>query len=202
LNARSSRIDDECRPRFVSNWERQDFERAVGEIKERIFAGDCYQVVISQRFAAEVSASPLQIYRALRAVNPSPYTFFLRIGDRSIVGASPEMLVRCRGRELEYRPIAGTRARGASADEDARLAAEMRADEKEVAEHTMLVDLGRNDLGRVAEFGSVRVDDLMTVERYSHVQHLVTALSARLRKGADCFDGCAQGARHADHTRA
>jgi anthranilate synthase component 1 len=138
-----------------------------------------------------VSATPLEIYRALRAVNPSPYTFFLRLGERSIVGASPEMLVRCRGRELEYRPIAGTRARGANADEDARLAAEMRADEKEVAEHMMLVDLGRNDLGRVAEFGSVRVDDLMTVERYSHVQHLVTALSARLRAGADCFDALA-----------
>jgi anthranilate synthase component 1 len=190
-DAQSSRLDDERRPRFASNWERQDFERAVGEIKERIYAGDCYQVVISQRFAAEVSASPLEIYRALRAVNPSPYMFFLRLGERSIVGASPEMLVRCRGRELEYRPIAGTRPRGAGAEEDARLAAEMRADEKEVAEHMMLVDLGRNDLGRVAEFGSVRVDDLMTVERYSHVQHLVTALSARLREGADCFDALA-----------
>jgi anthranilate synthase component 1 len=182
---------DKHRPRFASNWERQDFERAVRDIKERIYAGDCYQVVISQRFAADVAASPLEIYRALRAVNPSPYMFFLRLGERSIVGASPEMLVRCRGRELEYRPIAGTRVRGASADEDARLAAEMRADEKEVAEHMMLVDLGRNDLGRVAEYGSVRVADLMTVERYSHVQHLVTALTARLREGADCFDALA-----------
>jgi anthranilate synthase component 1 len=177
--------------RIVSHTERPDFEHAVCDIKERIFAGDCYQVVLSQRFTAEVSASALEIYRALRAVNPSPYTFFLRMGERSIVGASPEMLVRCRGRELEYRPIAGTRPRGADTDEDARLAAEMRADEKEVAEHLMLVDLGRNDLGRVAEYGSVRVDDLMTVERYSHVQHLVTALSARLREGADCFDALA-----------
>ncbi|MFL6227337.1 MAG: anthranilate synthase component I family protein [Pyrinomonadaceae bacterium] len=182
---------DEARMRFASNWARADFERAVNEIKEHIFAGDCYQAVISQRFAAEVSASPLEIYRALRAVNPSPYMFFLRLGERSIVGASPEMLVRCRGRQLEYRPIAGTRRRGANAVEDARLAAEMRRDEKEVAEHLMLVDLGRNDLGRVAEFGTVRVDDLMTVERYSHVQHLVTALSARLREGADCFDALA-----------
>jgi anthranilate synthase component 1 len=191
IDAPSSPAADERQPRFASNWERQDFERAVREIKERIYAGDCYQVVISQRFAAEVSASPLEIYRALRAVNPSPYMFFLRLGERSIVGASPEMLVRCRGRELEYRPIAGTRVRGASADEDARLAAEMRADEKEVAEHMMLVDLGRNDLGRVAEYGSVCVADLMAVERYSHVQHLVTALTARLREGADCFDALA-----------
>jgi anthranilate synthase component 1 len=184
----TSHAGDEARTHFVSNWERRDFERAVGEIKERIYAGDCYQVVISQRFSSEVSAPPLEIYRAPRAVNPSPYMFFLRLGERSIVGASPEMLVRCRGRELEYRPIAGTRPRGANADEDARLAAELRADEKEVAEHLMLVDLGRNDLGRVAEYGSVRVADLMTVERYSHVQHLVTALTARLREGADCFD--------------
>jgi anthranilate synthase component 1 len=190
-HAHSSSVNDDARPRFVSNWKRTDFERAVGKIKEHILAGDCYQVVISQRFAAEVAATPLEIYRALRAVNPSPYMFFLRLGERSIVGASPEMLVRCRGRDLEYRPIAGTRARGANADEDARLAAEMRADEKEVAEHLMLVDLGRNDLGRVAEFGSVRVADLMSVERYSHVQHLVTALSARLREGADCFDALA-----------
>jgi anthranilate synthase component 1 len=177
--------------RFVSEWERPDFERAVREIKERIYAGDCYQAVISQRFSSEVSASPLAIYRALRALNPSPYMFFLRLGEQSIVGASPEMLVRCRGRELEYRPIAGTRPRGATEEEDARLAEEMRRDEKETAEHLMLVDLGRNDLGRVAEYGTVRVHDLMSVERYSHVQHLVTSLTARLRDGADRFDALA-----------
>lgn len=178
-------------PRFVSDWERADFERAVEKIKEHILAGDCYQVVLSQRFTAQVSAPPLEIYRALRALNPSPYTFFLRLGDLSIVGASPEMLVRSRARELEYRPIAGTTPRGATDEEDAQLAARMRADEKEVAEHMMLVDLGRNDLGRVAEYGSVRVNNLMTVERYSHVQHLVTSLSARLRDGADRFDALA-----------
>jgi anthranilate synthase component 1 len=178
-------------PQFASNWARADFERAVETIKEHIAAGDCYQAVLSQRFTTEVTASPLEIYRALRATNPSPYMYFLRIDGESIVGASPEMLVRCRGAELEYRPIAGTRPRGANEAEDARLGAELRADEKEVAEHLMLVDLGRNDLGRVAAFGSVEVRELMTVERYSHVQHLVTSLFARLRDDADCFDALA-----------
>lgn len=178
-------------PQFASNWARADFERAVETIKEHIAAGDCYQAVLSQRFTTEVAASPLEIYRALRATNPSPYMYFLRLDDESIVGASPEMLVRCRGAELEYRPIAGTRPRGASEAEDTRLGAELRADEKEVAEHLMLVDLGRNDLGRVAAFGSVEVRELMTVERYSHVQHLVTSLLARLRDDADCFDALA-----------
>ncbi len=176
---------------FSSNWTRDAFCGAVETIKEHIAAGDCYQAVLSQRFTTEVSAPPLEIYRALRATNPSPYMYFLRLGDESIVGASPEMLVRCRGAELEYRPIAGTRPRGANEAEDARLGAELRADEKEVAEHLMLVDLGRNDLGRVAAFGSVEVKELMTVERYSHVQHLVTSLSARLKDGSDCFDALA-----------
>ncbi len=178
-------------PEFVSHWNREGFERGVERIKEKIVEGECYQVVLSQRLSAEVSAAPLEIYRALRATNPSPYMYFLRIGGQSVVGASPEMLVRCRGRELEYRPIAGTRPRGRDEAEDARLASEMRADEKEVAEHTMLVDLGRNDLGRVAEYGSVQVGELMSVERYSHVQHLVTSLTARLRVGADRFDALA-----------
>jgi anthranilate synthase component 1 len=178
-------------PLFSSNWTREDFEHAVEQIREHIAAGDCYQAVLSQRFTTQVAASPLEVYRALRATNPSPYMYFLRLGEESIVGASPEMLVRCRGAELEYRPIAGTRARGANEAEDVRLGAELRADEKEVAEHLMLVDLGRNDLGRVAEFGSVAVKELMTVERYSHVQHLVTSLTARLRESADCFDALA-----------
>jgi anthranilate synthase component 1 len=185
------RTTKDAPPQFVSNWAREDFERAVETIKEHIAAGDCYQAVLSQRFTTEVAASPLEIYRALRATNPSPYMYFLRLDDESIVGASPEMLVRCRGAELEYRPIAGTRPRGANEAEDARLGAELRADEKEVAEHLMLVDLGRNDLGRVAAFGSVEVRELMTVERYSHVQHLVTSLHARLRDDADCFDALA-----------
>ena len=173
---------------FQSNWPRAEFEAAVEQVKEHIAAGDCYQVVIAQQFSKRTSASPLAIYRALRATNPSPYMFFLRMGDESIIGASPEMLVRSRGRELEYRPIAGTRQRGATDAEDNALGDEMRADEKEVAEHTMLVDLGRNDLGRVSEYGSVKVEALMTVERYSHVQHLVSSLRSTLREDHDRFD--------------
>ena len=176
---------------LISNWDREAFETAVRAVKELIFAGDCYQVVLSQCFKRKTSAPPLAIYRALRATNPSPYMFFLRLGDETILGASPEMLVRCRGRQLDYRPIAGTRPRGATEKEDARLGDELRTDEKEVAEHVMLVDLGRNDLGRVAEFGSVKVESLMTIERYSHVQHLVSSLSAQLREGLDRFDALA-----------
>ncbi|HEX8852624.1 MAG TPA: anthranilate synthase component I family protein, partial [Pyrinomonadaceae bacterium] len=147
--------------------------------------------VLSQRFSKECDVDPVQIYRALRATNPSPYMYFLRMGGEAVVGASPEMLVRCRGQRLDYRPIAGTRKRGATETEDWLLGEEMRSDEKEVAEHTMLVDLGRNDLGRVSDFGSVEVGELMTVERYSHVQHLVTHLRARLRDGLDGFDALA-----------
>jgi anthranilate synthase component 1 len=178
-------------PAFVSNWERKEFEGAVERIREHIAAGDCYQVVLSQRFSKRVTVEPVQIYRALRATNPSPYMFFLKLGEESVVGASPEMLVRCRGQRLDYRPIAGTRKRGATETEDWLLGEEMRADEKEVAEHMMLVDLGRNDLGRVADFGSVEVGELMAVERYSHVQHLVTSLRARLRDDRDRFDALA-----------
>lgn len=174
-----------------SNWTKEEFENAVREIKELIRAGECYQVVISQCFSRRTSADPVSIYRAMRSLNPSPYMFLLRMSDRSIIGASPEMLVKCSGRDLEYRPIAGTRPRGRTADEDLKLAEEMRADQKEVAEHLMLVDLGRNDLGRVAEYGSVKVDDLMSVEKYSHVQHLVSYLSAKLRPGLDRFDALA-----------
>ena len=163
-----------------SNWSRDDFQQAVLNVKEHIMAGDCYQVVISQRFSRDVTVGPVPIYRALRQSNPAPYTYLLKLGDDAIIGASPEMLVRCRGEQLDYRPIAGTRKRGATEAEDHVLAEEMRADEKEVAEHMMLVDLGRNDLGRVAQFGSVKVEELMSVERYSKVQHLVSRLSARL----------------------
>jgi anthranilate synthase component I len=183
---------NDARKRSVhSNWTREDFQKAVGDVQEHIMAGDCYQVVISQRFARDVTVGPVPIYRALRQSNPAPYTYLLKIGDDAIIGASPEMLVRCRGQQLDYRPIAGTRRRGATEAEDNILADEMRADEKEVAEHMMLVDLGRNDLGRVAQFGSVKVEDLMSVERYSKVQHLVSSLSARLRPGADRFDALA-----------
>ena len=174
-----------------SNWSREDFHEAVQQVKEHILAGDCYQVVISQRFTREVTVGAVPIYRALRQSNPAPYTYLLKIGDESIVGASPEMLVRCRGEQLDYRPIAGTRRRGETEAEDNRLAEEMRHDEKEVAEHMMLVDLGRNDLGRVAQFGSVEVEELMSVERYSRVQHLVSSLRARLRAGCNRFDALA-----------
>jgi anthranilate synthase component 1 len=177
--------------RFESNWTRREFESAVSRVKEHIAAGDCYQAVLSQRFSKRTSVEPLQVYRALRATNPSPYMYFLRMGGESVVGASPEMLVRCRGQRLDYRPIAGTRRRGATETEDWLLGEEMRSDEKEVAEHVMLVDLGRNDLGRVSDFGSVEVGELMTVERYSHVQHLVTSLRSRLRDDRDRFDALA-----------
>jgi len=174
-----------------SNWAKTDFENAVREIKELINAGECYQAVLSQCFTRRTSASPISIYRAMRSLNPSPYMFLIRMDASSIIGASPEMLVKCTGRRLEYRPIAGTRPRGKTIEEDTALAEEMRVDPKEVAEHLMLVDLGRNDLGRVAEYGSVNVDSLMTVEKYSHVQHLVSHLSARLREGLDRFDALA-----------
>lgn len=174
-----------------SNWTKNEFEDAVRNIKELICAGECYQVVISQCFSRSTTAHPISIYRAMRSLNPSPYMFLLQLPDRCVIGASPEMLVKCSGNDLEYRPIAGTRPRGATAAGDARLAEEMRADKKEVAEHLMLVDLGRNDLGRVAEYGSVRVENLMSVEKYSHVQHLVSHLSAKLRPGLDRFDALA-----------
>lgn len=174
-----------------SNWTRENFEAGVDQIKEHIFAGDCYQAVLSQRFTRPTSADAVSIYRALRQSNPAPYTYLLKFADEAIIGASPEMLVRCRGPQLDYRPIAGTRRRGATEAEDELLAEEMRRDEKEVAEHMMLVDLGRNDLGRVAAYGSVKVDELMTVERYSKVQHLVSSLSARLDPGRDRFDALA-----------
>ncbi len=186
----SSKIDEEAAV-FQSNWARADFEQGVRRIKEYIAAGDCYQAVLSQRFTKRVAADPISIYRALRTTNPSPYMYFLRLGDETIVGASPELLVRCRGQRLDYRPIAGTRKRGATEAEDWMFGEDMRTDEKEVAEHMMLVDLGRNDLGRVAEYGSVEIGELMEIERYSHVQHLVTSLRARLRDGLDRFDALA-----------
>ncbi len=184
-------INSEASNEFESNWERRDFLEAVKTVKEKILAGDCYQVVLSQRFRRTTNALPINIYRALRTTNPSPYMFFLNFGDKHLIGASPEMLVRCTGKNLEYRPIAGTRKRGKTEAEDAFLGKEMSEDIKEVAEHTMLVDLGRNDLGRVAEFGSVEVAELMKIEKYSHVQHLVTSLTAKLKNNLDRFDALA-----------
>jgi anthranilate synthase component 1 len=178
-------------PRVRSNLTREKYEQGVTAAKEYIAAGDIFQAVLSQRFEVGLSAHPFEVYRALRVVNPSPYMFFLKIANQSIIGASPEMLVRATGRRIEYRPIAGTRPRGATETEDLLLGEEMRADEKEVAEHVMLVDLGRNDLGRVADYGSVDVTDLMIIERYSHVMHLASAIKARLRPGTDRFDALA-----------
>ncbi len=169
------------------------FLRSVEKCKQYIAAGDIFQVVLSQRLDFVPGIEPFDLYRALRQVNPSPYLYFLRMGKTEILGSSPEMLVRVTGRKLEYRPIAGTHPRGRDEAEDLRLEQQMRTDEKERAEHVMLVDLGRNDLGRVSEYGSVKVKDLMYVERYSHVMHLVSALEGTLRKelGAlDAFAAC------------
>ncbi len=168
-----------------------EFLASVRCAKEYIAAGDIFQVVLSQRLDFKPPAEPFQIYRALRTVNPSPYMFYLQLDDTQVVGASPEMLVRITGRNLEYRPIAGTRRRGEEAADDARLIEELRTDEKERAEHVMLVDLGRNDLGRVSDYGSVKVRDLMYVERYSHVMHLVSALEGQLRPELDAMDAVA-----------
>jgi anthranilate synthase component 1 len=171
-----------------SNFKKSAYLAAVKKAKEYIRAGDIFQVVVSQRFSAKTEAEPFQIYRELRALNPSPYLFFLQLNDVAVVGSSPEMLVKVQGRDVFYRPIAGTRWRGKDEAEDTRLEKEMLTDEKERAEHIMLVDLGRNDLGRVCEYGSVRVEKLMTVERYSHVMHLVSSLRGQLRPDVDCFD--------------
>jgi len=167
---------------------RRAFLAAVRRAKEYITAGDCQQIVISQRFDAECSLSPFEIYRALRRVNPSPYLFFVRDGSRALVGSSPETLVKLEEGEITLRPIAGTRRRGVDAAEDARLEAELRADPKENAEHMMLVDLGRNDVGRVSALGSVRVTALRSVERYSHVMHLVSEVRGRLTPGQEAVD--------------
>jgi anthranilate synthase component 1 len=175
-------------PAVRSNVTREQFERAVRAGKEHIAAGDVYQVVLSQRFDVEVAAEPFTVYRALRHVNPSPYMFFVRMGHRTLVGASPEMLVRVEGRRVETHPIAGTRPRGGSESEDQRLAEELKASEKERAEHVMLVDLGRNDVGRVSEYGTVRVPQFMGLERYSHVMHLVSVVEGRLAADCDRLD--------------
>ncbi len=167
---------------------RAQFLRSVERCKQYIGAGDIFQVVLSQRLDFVPGVAPFDLYRALRQVNPSPYLYFLRMGDTHVLGSSPEMLVRVTGRKLEYRPIAGTHPRGRDEAEDLQLEEKMRTDEKERAEHVMLVDLGRNDLGRVSEYGSVKVKDLMYVERYSHVMHLVSALEGKLRGELDAID--------------
>src|SRR5215208_5994879 len=175
-------------PRFASNMEREEFEAAVERIVEYVHAGDAFQVVPSQRFSAPAPVEAFSIYRGLRAVNPSPYMYFLEFGDFQIAGASPEPLVKVTGDRVETRPIAGTYPRGGDEEED-RLAAErLLQDPKERAEHVMLVDLGRNDVGRVCEYGSVAVDELMVVETYSHVLHIVSQVSGTLRENVSAMD--------------
>jgi anthranilate synthase component 1 len=175
-------------PRFESNMSREAFEGMVERIVEYIHAGDAFQVVPSQRWSAEVPVEAFSIYRGLRTVNPSPYMYFLDFGDFQVAGASPEPLLTVIGRHVSTRPIAGTRARGATPEEDRRIAGELLEDEKERAEHVMLVDLGRNDLGRVCEYGSVVVDELMEVETYSHVMHIVSSVSGTLREDVGAMD--------------
>ena len=175
-------------PQFESNMSREQFEGAVSRIVEYVHAGDAFQVVPSQRFSAPAPVEAFSVYRGLRAVNPSPYMYFLEFGDFQIAGASPEPLVKVIGDRVEARPIAGTSPRGGNEDEDRRFAERLINDPKERAEHVMLVDLGRNDLGRVCEYGSVKVDELMVVETYSHVLHIVSQVSGKLKSGVSAMD--------------
>jgi anthranilate synthase component 1 len=174
--------------RFTSNMDEADFAAMVERAKEYILAGDIIQVVLSQRFHAELQVDPFALYRALRHINPSPYLFYLRLGDMLLIGSSPEILVRLEDGDIELRPIAGTRRRGVTPEEDRALAQQLLADPKERAEHLMLVDLGRNDAGRAAAPGSVTVRDLLVIERYSHVMHIVSGVHGKLRAGLDQFD--------------
>ncbi len=176
------------KPRLSSNFSAAAFEAAVSQAKEYIYAGDIIQVVLSQRLARHTAASPFAIYRALRSINPSPYMFYLLLGDFHIVGASPELLVRVEDGVVSNHPIAGTRPRGKNTSQDMALERQLRSDEKECAEHIMLVDLGRNDIGRISEPGTVEVTQLMDVERYSHVMHLVSHVQGKLRPGLSQFD--------------
>ena len=205
LGALVRRLEESAPPRLasvevpealpaVTPWApRHEYLAAVGRAKEAIAAGEIFQVVLSQRFVVEAEVSPLALYRHLRSLNPSPYMFLLHFGEIAVVGASPEVLVRVERGEVRMRPIAGTRRRGASAEEDARLEAELSADPKELAEHRMLLDLGRSDVGRVAELGSVRVERPLSVERYSHVMHLVSDVVGRLAPGKTAFDALRAG---------
>ncbi len=174
--------------RFQSNFRKENYIAAVEKAKEYILAGDAFQIVLSQRFRTETTAKPFDVYRALRVVNPSPFMFFVQNGPVTLVGASPEIMCRVENREMTVRPLAGTRRRGATPEEDRALAEELVQDPKERAEHIMLVDLGRNDVGRVCELGSVRISDLLTVERYSHVMHLSSTVTGTLAQDKTAFD--------------
>ena len=188
LPARSVKTETVTTAELQSNFSRSDFESAVERCKDYVRSGDVIQVVLSQRFSGDLDADPFDVYRALRTINPSPYMFYLQFNETRVIGASPEVLVRKEGDHVEVRPIAGTRPRGATLDEDQRLEEELLADPKELAEHIMLVDLGRNDLGRVCAAGSVQVDELMVIERYSHVMHIVSNVSGRLLPEYDALD--------------
>jgi len=179
---------DPALPAVTSNLTRPRYTEMIASAQEYIKAGDIIQVVLAQRFATKTEAAPLDIYRALRSINPSPYMFLLDFGDFQLVGASPEVHVRCEDRHVEIRPIAGTRWRGKTPDEDLRLEKELLADEKERAEHLMLVDLARNDIGRVCDFGSVKVDEFMIIERYSHVMHIVSNVTGQLQAAHNAYD--------------
>jgi anthranilate synthase component I len=176
------------RANVSSNFTRAGYEAAVQKVREYINAGDAFQIVLSQRFRTETTARPFDIYRALRVVNPSPFMFYLRAGEVTLVGASPEIMCRAENGIITNRPLAGTRKRGSTPEEDAALAAELVADPKERAEHIMLVDLARNDVGRVSELGSVKIGDLLAVERYSHVMHLSSTVTGKLQAGLTAFD--------------
>ena len=188
--ARSSAPEEEVEAplSFESNIEKGNFKQAVKRIKEYILEGDAIQVVLSQRVKFAINCNPFDIYRALRTVNPSPYMYYLEFGDLQVVGSSPEVLVRLEDDKVEVRPIAGTRKRGQNEEEDRELEKDLLQDKKELAEHIMLGDLGRNDLGRVSEISSVIVDEQFTIERYSHVMHIVSNVKGILKKGLDCFD--------------
>lgn len=187
-------LTDDITPRgeitlpFTSNFGKERFCKAVEKCKEYILAGDIFQVVASQRLTAHTKAEPFDVYRALRVINPSPYMFYLHMDELKLVGSSPEVMVKVESGKVTVRPIAGTRKRGATDEEDAALAAEMVADPKERAEHIMLLDLGRNDVGRVSRYGTVRIEEEMIVERFSHVMHMTSTVSGMLEEGKDCFD--------------
>ena len=185
-NKNSSKIDS--LNRIESNFKKEHFINSVQKIKNYILEGDVIQVVLAQRLKFNISKDPFTIYRALRSINPSPYMYYLKFGDLEIVGSSPEILVRLEGEKIEVRPIAGTRKRGQSEEEDQALENDLLNDEKELAEHIMLVDLGRNDVGRVAKINSVSVNEKFTIERYSHVMHIVSNVQGELKKGLDGYD--------------
>ncbi|MEA1924255.1 MAG: anthranilate synthase component I [Candidatus Altiarchaeota archaeon] len=187
--AETGKLDDDIKKlSYSSNTQEGGFSRSVREIKEHIREGDIFQAVLSQRLETEYCGDKFEVYRRLKDINPSPYMYHLELGDRCIVGSSPEMLARVEGRRVETYPIAGTKPRGGTPKEDDLLGRELLGDEKERAEHVMLVDLGRNDIGRVAEYGSVEVSRFMQVEKYSHVQHIISEVRGELRKDMDCFD--------------